>query len=137
MLIAFLLSFLILLILSFYYLCILSPKKKIQWYKKNIENLGYKVETYDFMPLNSALHSQANIDTYKTGDAMHTMKHKFSKADVVIFNILNHPVIEIVSPKLMKKFFSHDHLEFYPKYPAFIENMKRCLGNGLVFSEGS
>ena len=68
---------------------------------------------------------------------MYTMKKKFSKADVVIFNILNHPVIELVNPKLMKKFFTPDHPDVYPKYPTFIQNMKRCLGNGIVFSEGS
>ena len=88
------------------------------------------------MPFNSALHNQANIDTKNTGDAMYTMKRKFSKADVVIFNILNHPVIELVNPKLMKRFFSPDNIYIYPKYPVFIRNMQRCLGHGIVFSEG-
>ena len=69
----------------------------MKWYRDTFEGLGYKVEYYEYEPFSSSFHKQAFLDTEQKNDAMYTLKHKYPKGDIVLWNMNNNIVIELVS----------------------------------------
>ena len=87
-----------------------------------------------FRPLSIAF-----LDVYdmspNTKDAMKFAKEKFSKYDVVVMNTMNKININLIHPDLVHDFYSVENLDNYRKDEAEVSNMKRGLGEGIVFSE--
>lgn len=123
------------LIAAFYFNCFFLPARSMKRSKELYEKLGYKVYMYDFLPLNAGIMVQRKRDIEEHNDALYTVKKKWCKADIVIWNLLNKPIIEFVHPSLIKEFLSPDHPTNYEKLVSFSANLKRVLGRGVVFSE--
>ncbi len=71
----------------------------------------------------------------KHGDALYSYKTDYPKYDMVIFNTLGTPVIEIYNPELMKSFFLPENIYVHHKMKFIIQNIQRSLGMGIAFSE--
>ena len=67
-------SFWIFLVLFTYYQCVFKPKRKIEWYRKSFEKLGYRVMVYPFAAFQSSLQNQTKIDEKEKGDPFETIK---------------------------------------------------------------
>lgn len=48
MILGILLTLILILCLTFYYKCLVQPKKVMKWYQDTFEGLGYKVEYYEY-----------------------------------------------------------------------------------------
>ena len=99
-----------------------------------LEGLGYNVLMYDFKPMKAAISIQRDKDVKEHGDALYTIKTKWPKADIAIWNLLNRPVIELINTDLLKEFQSPENPERYHKILMFTANLRRSLGSGIVFS---
>lgn len=78
---------------------ILSPKRKIEAYKKSFETKGYRVYTFPYKPLTYPIIQTIYKDSEK-GDALLSYKTLFSNYDVLIGNQLHLPSISVLHPKL-------------------------------------
>ena len=117
---------------AFYY----SPKKTLQWYKDTLEGLGYKVKMHPFKFFGVGFLSDLLGSIEKHGDALYTYKMEFPQYDILLFNTLGTPVVEIFNPELMKSFFQPDNIYVHHKMKFMIQNIQRSLGHGIAFSEG-
>lgn len=125
------------LVVLFYLHCVYLPAKKMSQMKATYEKLGYKVYMYDYKPMKASLAVQRELDIKDHGDALYTVKTKWSQADIVIWNLLNAPIVELVNVELIKEFLSPNHPYNYEKLNAFMGNLRRVMGRGIVFSEGA
>ena len=69
-------------------------------------------------------------------DAFKLIKEQYPDYDVVLFNIFHAEFIDLASPDLHQEILTAEKFPNYPKIGLEIDNFRRMIGNGLLFSEG-
>lgn len=117
-----------------YYSFVFKPKKLYDFYANTLESLGYKVQKFPFKPFKVAFIERYLQSFQKHNDSFYLDKHNTERYDFVLHNIMDIITIDLVNPDMIREFVSMEKIFIFPKKKIFIANMKRLLGDGVIFS---
>jgi cytochrome P450 len=111
----------------------------IIWVKPWLWSLYYKRQgLYSLYYPISGIGHQFDIDTEKHDDSYYTLRRIMKqnpKLKGLITNTVGHPTIALTDPKLIKEFFTKEHI--YAKPDECLGFTKDFLQNGLAFAHGN
>lgn len=101
MLLKIILTIIIIIIVSFVYIFLIEPRKRINSYQKAFEKRGYRVFCFPYKPFTYPIIQTIYKDSLQ-GDAFYSYKNIFCNYDVLIGNQLHLPSISLFNPDLRK-----------------------------------
>ena len=103
--------------------------------KELVKRSKYQYADLGFLPYLSRYFLHL-VDAFKNHrDSNYIVKTVYSHNDLLIGNYADRVLYFLVSPQLTKEYYSRESTKTYRKYERFITNLRRLLGDSLIFSE--
>lgn len=115
---------------------VLSPFRLYQYYKKQLQQKGYKSYNVCFIPFIAPSIINSLQEEKKFKDGLYSAKMTGPAHDLVLTNLASQIVLVLISPKLIQEFYQLDGTPTYIKEKTFITSLKRIVKTSITFTEG-
>lgn len=120
---------------SLIYQKVLLPRRIQAWYKKTLEDLGYKVLNIPFKPFRDPFKDRAIECTQAKSDTFWEEKHLYPNFDVVVTNVSDVVCLILINPDLISELLTPDKVVLHHKMKYFIRGSLTLINGGVAFAE--